>query len=100
MEVAATAQPARQPSFVGNAGALFGIQLVNLLLTVVTLGIYSFWGKTRVRGYLWSQTEFEGDRFAYHGTGKELLIGWLKAFAILFVLFGGLALAGYLGKCR
>ena len=29
-----------------------------------------------------SQTEFEGDRFAYHGTGKELLIGFLKAMLI------------------
>jgi uncharacterized membrane protein YjgN (DUF898 family) len=54
-----------------------------MLLTVVTLGIYYFWGKVRVRSYLLSQTEFEGDRFAYHGTGKELLIGFLKA-ALVF----------------
>ncbi len=72
MEVATAAQPVRRPSFHGSAGTLFGIQLINLLLTIVTLGIYSFWGKTKVRGYLWSQTEFEGDRFAYHGTGKEV----------------------------
>jgi uncharacterized membrane protein YjgN (DUF898 family) len=69
----------RRLYFRGNAGTLFGIQLVNILLTLCTLGIYSFWAKTKVRSYLLSQSEFEGDRFAYHGTGKELLLGTLKA---------------------
>jgi uncharacterized membrane protein YjgN (DUF898 family) len=66
-------------SFHGTAGSLFGIHLVNIFLTLITLGVYYFWGKVRVRNYLLSQSEFEGDRFAYHGTGKELLIGFLKA---------------------
>jgi uncharacterized membrane protein YjgN (DUF898 family) len=66
-------------TFHGSGGSLFGIQLVNGFLTLATLGVYYFWGKVRVRSYLLSETEFEGDRFAYHGTGKELLIGWLKA---------------------
>ncbi len=66
-------------SFHGTGGSLFGIHIVNILLTLVTFGIYSFWAKVRVRKYLLSQSEFEGDRFAYHGTGKELLIGSLKA---------------------
>ncbi len=70
--------------FHGRGGSLFGIQIVNLFLALITLGIYSFWGRVKVRGYLASQTEFAGDRFAYHGTGKELFIGWLKAL----VLFG------------
>jgi uncharacterized membrane protein YjgN (DUF898 family) len=76
-------------SFHGTGGSLLGIHVVNLLLTLVTLGVYYFWGKVRVRSYLLSQSEFEGDRFAYHGTGKELLLGTLKAvlfFGIPFVL--------------
>jgi len=71
--------------FRGSAGTLFGIHLVNILLTLCTLGIYSFWAKAKVRGYLLSQSEFEGDRFAYHGSGKELLLGTLKA-ALVFGL--------------
>jgi uncharacterized membrane protein YjgN (DUF898 family) len=71
--------------FHGFGGSLFGIQIVNLFLTLITLGVYSFWGRVRVRKYMMSQTEFEGDRFAYHGTGKELLIGWLKAVVILAI---------------
>lgn len=74
---------ARRPIFHGTGGTLFGIHLVNTLLILVTLGVYYFWAKTRLRRYLFSQTEIEGDRFAYHGTGRELLLGTLKA-ALVF----------------
>jgi uncharacterized membrane protein YjgN (DUF898 family) len=72
----------RRPSFHGAGGTLFGIHLVNVLLTLVTLGVYYFWAKTRVRAYLSGQTEIEGDRFAYHGTARELLLGTLKAVLV------------------
>ena len=73
-----------QLSFWGSGGSLFGIHLVNLFFTLLTFGIYSFWAKVRVRAYLWSQIQFAADRLAYHGTGKELLRGFLRAM----VLFG------------
>ncbi len=69
----------------GTGGALFGIFIINVFLTLVTLGIYSFWGRVRIRKYLWSQTEFAGDRFAYHGNGRELLNGSVKAGIIIGV---------------
>jgi uncharacterized membrane protein YjgN (DUF898 family) len=73
----------RSLTFHGAGGTLFGIYIVNVLLTLATLGWYRFWGKVRVRNFMLSQTSFEGDRFAYHGTGKELLLGFFKA--LLFV---------------
>lgn len=73
--------------FHGHGGSLFGIQIVNLFLNLITFGVYSFWGRVRVRKYLFSQTEFDGDRFAYHGTGGELLQGWLKAMLVFGVPF-------------
>ena len=78
----------RKLRFHGTGGSLFGIHIVNMLLTGLTLGIYYFWGKVKVRNYVFSQSEFEGDRFAYHGTGKELLLGWLRAVAIMGSVFG------------
>lgn len=72
----------RRLYFHGSGGALFGIHLLNTLLTLFTLGIYSFWGKTKVRSYLWSRTEVEGDFFVYHGTGKELMSGFCKAMLV------------------
>ena len=77
--------PLRRPLFHGTGGTLFGIHVVNTLLTLVTVGFYYFWAKTRLRQYLFSQTEIEGDRFAYHGTGRELLLGTLKAVLVFGV---------------
>jgi uncharacterized membrane protein YjgN (DUF898 family) len=71
--------------FHGSGGSLFGIHIVNMFLTVVTLGIYYFLAKVRVRKYLLSESEFEDDRFAYHGTAMELLIGFLKAVLVFGV---------------
>src|SRR6266704_5624633 len=89
---AASAPTLRRPSFHGSGGTLLGIHVVNVLLSLVTLGVYYFWAKTRVRRYLFSQTQFEADRFAYHGTAKELLLGFLKAFVVflfpIIVLLG------------
>jgi uncharacterized membrane protein YjgN (DUF898 family) len=74
--------PASRLAFHGSAGGLFGIQAVNVLLTLLTLGLYYFWGKARVRAYLLGETELDGDRLAYHGTGNELLIGFAKGVVV------------------
>ncbi len=77
--------------FHGTGGGLLKIQLVNWILSMVTLGIYYFWGKTKERRYLWEQMSFTGDRFFYHGTGKELFKG-MMIFNLLFIaLAAGLA---------
>ena len=85
MTAAATTTGSRHAIFRGSGATLFGIHIVNALLILATLGIYYFWAKVRVRSYLWSQSEFEGDRFAYHGTGRELIIGFVKAVAFFFL---------------
>lgn len=82
---AAAVPKSREVFFFGGAGTLLGMQIVNALLTMVTFGIYYFWGKVKVRKYLFSETEFEGDRFEYHGTGKDLYVGAVKATLIFFL---------------
>ena len=79
--------PTQRLSFHGAGGSLLGIHIVNVLLTIITLGVYYFWAKVRVRSYILSQTECAGDRFAYHGTGRELLLGLLKAVLLVGVPF-------------
>ncbi|MGE0734537.1 MAG: YjgN family protein [Alphaproteobacteria bacterium] len=66
----------------GSLGELYVIFIINLLLSIVTLGIYRFWGKTRIRRYVWSHTSLHGERFEYAGTGLELFLGFLMALAI------------------
>ena len=61
------------------------IAFTNLLLIIVTLGIYRFWAKTRERRYLWSRSDFIGDPLEWTGTGKELFIGFLLAIVVFGV---------------
>ena len=69
----------------GSAATLAPIVIVNTLLTIITLSIYRFWAKTRVRQYLWDQTSLNGDRLEYNGTGKELFYGFLIVFALVLM---------------
>ena len=82
-----------QPIFLGDGSTLAGIHVKNFLLTVLTLGIYSFWAKADVRQYLYSQTDVAGDRFDYSGTGGELFLGFLKFLGLVLVGVG-VAVAG------
>ena len=82
-------------AFHGEGAALLGMYLVNFLLAIVTVGIYWFWGRTKVRRYLAGAIEFDGDRFVYHGTGRELLIGWLKAAGVFILLVAQLLVWPY-----
>lgn len=63
------------------------IAFTNLLLTIVTLGIYRFWATTRTRRYLWSRTYFIDDQLEWTGTGKELFLGFLMVLLLLGVPF-------------
>lgn len=70
-------------SYSGQTEDVFRIWLLNLALNVCTLGVYSFWGRTRMRRYLWSRVALAGDAFEYTGTGKELFLGFLVTLPIL-----------------
>ena len=74
---------AAKPDYHGAARPLAKIVFVNILLNVLTLGFYRFWGKTRVRDYIWSHLRFQDENFEYSGTGKELFFGFLVALAAL-----------------
>lgn len=80
MNVTDAAVEERAPlSFVGDMGPLFGLVIVNALLSIVTLGIYRFWARTRVRRYLWRNMQLLGEPFEYSGVGSELFVGFLIA---------------------
>lgn len=61
------------------------IAFTNLLLMIVTLGIYRFWGTARTRRYLWSRTRFIDDRLEWAGTGMELFKGFALVMLLLFL---------------
>lgn len=77
----------RQVTFHGEGAKLFGIYIVNILLTLVTLGLYYPWARAALLKYLYEESEFEGSRFTFHGTGKEMFIGFIKAIGIFLGLY-------------
>jgi uncharacterized membrane protein YjgN (DUF898 family) len=64
------------------------------LLELITVGFYRFWLVTDIRRHLWSNTTLEGDPFEYTGRGKELLIGFLFALAIIVPVYLAYFLVG------
>lgn len=72
--------------FHGSAKEYFPIWIVNVLLSIVTLGIYSAWAKVRRLRYFYGNTSLDGHNFDYHAKPKQILIGRLIVFGVLIVL--------------
>ncbi len=73
-------------SFEGSGMEYFKIWIVNVLLTIVTLGLYYPWAKVRNNRYFYANSTLEGRNFEYHATGKQLFIGYLIGMA-LFIAY-------------
>src|SRR5271165_1003384 len=72
-----------QVIFSGRGAEYFGIWIVNLLLTIITLGIYSAWAKVRRLKYFYRHTELAGSSFDFHGSPTKILLGRVVAIAML-----------------
>ncbi|MGB1234333.1 MAG: DUF898 family protein [Planktomarina sp.] len=76
------------PVYVGSGSGIFMLALKTGFLTLITLGIYRFWAKTRIRRFVWSSIKVDGDTAEYTGTGLEKLLGFLVAVVVLAVYLG------------
>lgn len=72
-----------RPVYDGRLSELYGIYLRHLTLMVLTLGWSRFWGRTRLRRYLWNHVSILGDRFEYRGRGIELFLGFVLVLVVL-----------------
>lgn len=80
-------EPRRLPlEFTGRAGEFFGIWIVNVVLSVLTLGIYSAWAKVRTERYFYGNTRLDGSGFEYLASPIAILKGRLVAYAVAIVL--------------
>ena len=75
-------------NFLPENSKLFWLAVWTGALTIVTLGIYRFWARTRMRRYIWSSIVPGGDSFEYTGTGLEKFLGFLIALVVLAVYLG------------
>ncbi|GGC67533.1 YjgN family protein [Undibacterium terreum] len=69
--------------FTGSGSEYFRIWIVNLCLTIATLGIYSAWAKVRRLQYFDRNTQLAGATFNFHGDPKAILKGRIVALVLL-----------------
>lgn len=74
--------------FSGKAGEYFRIWIVNVLLSIVTLGVYSAWAKVRRKRYFYGSTALAGSSFEYHADPKRILVGRIIVLVMYIVWLG------------
>ena len=76
--------------FTGSGSEYFRIWIVNLLLMLITFGIYFPWAKVRKLRYFYGNTLVGGEPLGFHGDPKKMF----KGYALVAVLFGCYSAAG------
>src|ERR1700761_7476363 len=74
-------------SFLGDRGEFRELVMRGAGLELITVGFYRFWLATDIRRQLWSNTLIDGDAAEYTGRGRELLLGFLFALAIIVPVY-------------
>ena len=88
----ATSPPARIPlEFNGSGSEYFRIWIVNILLTIMTLGIYSAWAKVRNKQYFYGNTRLHGAGFEYRASPTQILKGRALVAGVM-IAYGGLSI--------
>ncbi|WP_427915235.1 YjgN family protein [Ramlibacter sp. MMS24-I3-19] len=102
---------AHRVEFTGSGAEYFRVWIVNLLLTVVTLGLYTPFARRRTARYFYSHTVVAGSPLEFTVTGGRMLLGFLllvglyiafnlaagsdQQVATALMLVGGAVLAPY-----
>jgi uncharacterized membrane protein YjgN (DUF898 family) len=87
----------QQLVFEGDGAEYFRIWIVNLALSVITLGIYSPWAKVRRLQYFYRNTRIAGAGFDYHGRPIALLKGRIVAALMLGAYYAATAISPVTG---
>ncbi|MDL9999063.1 YjgN family protein [Variovorax sp. J22P240] len=88
--------PHRHPiEFTATGSEYFRIWIVNLLLILVTLGIYLPWAKVRKLKYFYSNTWVDGDALDFHGEPRKMLRGTMVAALFLITYSVGSNFSGW-----
>jgi len=74
----------KQFEFTGKAMEFFSIWIVNVALTILTLGIYSAWAKVRTHQYFYGNTKLDDATFRYLADPKQILKG--RIIALVFFM--------------
>lgn len=73
--------------FTGKATVFFKIWIVNMLLSIITFGIYSPWAKVRNNRYIYGSICLNGLAFEYTANPLKILFGRLIVVGIYIIYF-------------
>ncbi|WFF38749.1 DUF898 domain-containing protein [Moraxella nasibovis] len=73
-------------AFLGNGMDYFKIWIVNLVLTIITIGFYSPWAKVRRLRYFYGNTQINQRSFDFTANPKRILIGRLIAITLYLII--------------
>ena len=82
--------------FTGKGGEFFAIWIVNVALTILTLGIYSAWAKVRTNQYFYGNTLLDGASFRYTANPIQILKGRVIAFIVLMLYYASSTLSPFI----
>ena len=72
----------------GGTWRLVGRHILNVVLMILTLGIYRFWAISLMRQILWRRIRFDGQPLEYTGNGLEIFLGFVRVFLIILLPLG------------
>lgn len=78
--------------FDGGAGTIITLILRNMFLSILTLGLYSFWARAGLRRHFLNQSLFLGSRFEYDGDGATLSASYAACLLVVAGLTGACVL--------
>lgn len=85
MHPVSSASQAISFQFLGSGREYFKIWIVNMFLTILTLGVYSAWAKVRKNKYFYGNTRLGDASFDYLADPMAILRGRLIAFGLFSV---------------
>jgi len=80
--------------FTGSDDEYFRVWIVNLLLVIVTLGLYTPWARRRTAQYFYSHTHVAGSPLEFAGSLRRMVFGFLL-FAALYLTYEMTSRAGH-----
>ncbi len=70
-------------SFVGTTWGYYGVYITNVILTVITLGIYSAWAKIRNKRFFYGNSLLKGHAFEFDANPVAILLSRIIIVAVL-----------------
>lgn len=72
--------------FSGTGGEYFRVWIVNLLLSIITLGLYTPWARRRTARYFYDHTQIAGSPLEFTAPLRKMVVSFIL-FALLYLAY-------------